>query len=179
MFCCYGCLSGFIELDALSLCSRDATDRNLIPVDFPHPDLTDRHSKGWRRGKTFAAWPVAGGGFIVTSSASVVRSGKPIRHCSDFQKVTCNVLQRLDLLRFAFRTHRYSTRFRKLVSFRRTVGCAPSRYPESQTNSSSIGLPIPLTENWRCRICSPFVLCYDSIVTPGFRCRCVTLSGRV
>jgi hypothetical protein len=114
--------------------------------------------KGWRRDKTIAAWYFSGGGFFVTSPAPVVRSGKPIRHCSDFQKVTCNVLQRLNLLRLAFYTHRYSTRFRKLVSFRRTVGCAPSRYRETKTKSSSIGLPIPLVETWRCRFCSPFVL---------------------
>jgi hypothetical protein len=109
----------------------------------------------------------------------VVRRGKPIRHCSDYQRLTCNVLQRLDLLRLAFRTHRNSTRFRKLVSFRRTVGYAPLRYPETKTKSSSIGFESPLVENWRCRFCSPFVLYYDSAVTPDFRCRCVTLSGRV
>jgi len=140
------------------ICSCHSADRNLVPIRFPHPDRTDRDMKGWRRRITFAAWLFACVNFAVTSSALVVRSGKPIRHYSDFQKVTCNVLQRLDLLRLAFFTHCYPKRFRELVLLYRTVSGAPLRYRETKTKSSSIGLPIPLVENWRCRICSPFVL---------------------
>ena len=49
----------------------------------------------WRRGKSIAAWLIAGDGFAANAPASVVRSEEPYRHYSENENSTVTGVQRL------------------------------------------------------------------------------------